>query len=56
MKKRVILYAEPGKVLTDGSVFCSEIQLAEGDDGAAFCAVSAEQAERMKAELEDRAE
>ena len=53
MRKRITLYASEGKVLTDGSVFCSEIQLAEGIDGSEFYEISAEEAEKMQTEKED---
>lgn len=53
MRKRITLYASEGKVLTDGSVFCSEIQLAEGIDGSEFYEVSTEEAKKMQAEQEE---
>lgn len=53
MRKRLTLYAEAGKVLTNGQVFCTEIQLAEGEDGADFYEVSVAEAEQMQAESED---
>lgn len=52
MKKRVILYADEGKVLTNGVDFCSEVQLAIGHDGSEFYEISAEEAEKMQAEME----
>ncbi len=36
MKVRKILYADKGKVLTNGETYGTTVYLAEGDDGAAF--------------------
>jgi hypothetical protein len=52
MRSRLTLYAEKGQILTDGQVFCTEIQLAEGNDGAGFYEVSEEEAKRLQAEKE----
>lgn len=52
MRSRLTLYADDGKVLTNGAVFCSEIQLAEGTDGSEFYEISAEEAEKLQAETE----
>lgn len=43
MKSRLILYADKGKVLTDGETFCYEIQLAIGDDGSDFYEITQEE-------------
>lgn len=48
MRKRLTLYAEPGQILTDGQVFCTEIQLAEGSDGEEFYEISEEEAKKLQ--------
>lgn len=53
MRRRLTLYADEGKVLTNGTDFCVEIQLAEGEDGADFYEVSVAEAEQMQAEAEE---
>ncbi len=40
MKKRMILFADEGKILTDGSIYGKEIYLAEGDDENRFYEIS----------------
>lgn len=52
MKKRVVLYADEGKVLTNGVDFCSEIQLAIGHDGSEFYEVSESEYQKILESLE----
>ena len=57
MKKLVVLYAEAGKVLTNGEIYGKQINLAEGMTADDFHEITdAEYAEVMKeqeAEMED---
>lgn len=49
MKTRIILYADAGKVLTNGEIYGKQINLAEGLDGKDFREITdAEYAEVMK--------
>ena len=43
MKTRRILYAEQGKVLTNGEIYGTEIYLAEGQNGEDFYEISTEE-------------
>ena len=36
MKERIILYAEEGRILTDGAIYVKQIFLAEGEDKSAY--------------------
>ena len=47
MKERTILYAEDGKVLTNGDIFGKQIFLAEGEDKAAYYEVPEAEMEVM---------
>ena len=51
MKKRTILYADAGMVLTDGTVYGKEVLLAEGADPEAFQEIP--ESEIPKEELTD---
>ena len=44
MKERIILYADAGKMLTDGTIFGKQIFLAEGADKSAFYEVAEQEA------------
>lgn len=51
MKKMITLYADEGKVLTNGTVYGSTIQLAEGLNGEDFFEITeAEHKEILKKE------
>lgn len=58
MKTRKILYADEGKVLTDGTIYGTTIYLAEGRSADEFYEISAEEyaaimeAEEAKREME----
>lgn len=50
MKTRKILYADEGKVLTDGTIYGTTIYLAEGQNGEDFYEISAEEYARIMEE------
>lgn len=53
MKTRKILYADEGKVLTDGTIYGTTIHLAEGLNGEDFYEITTEEySEIMKAQEE----
>lgn len=43
MKTRTILYADDGKILTNGEIYGKQIYLAEGMDASAFYEISIEE-------------
>ena len=53
MKTRIILYAEEGKVLTDGEVYGRQIFLAEGRDADSFYEITQEEYEEILKKEED---
>lgn len=54
MKTRTIIYAEEGKVLTNGEIYGKEIYLAEGESAGSFYEISeAEYDELMKNETSE---
>ena len=55
MKKRIILFADEGKVLTDGETYGEQIILAEGADESAFYQISEAEHEKILAERAERA-
>ena len=53
MKTRKVIYADEGKVLTNGTIYGTKIYLAEGQNGEDFYEISEEEyAEIMKAQEE----
>ena len=48
MKTRKILYADDGKVLTNGEVYGSIIHLAENDDGSDFYEITQEEHDEIQ--------
>jgi hypothetical protein len=57
MKTRKVLYAESGKVLTNGEIYGTRIYLAEGQSGYDFYEISAEEyAAIMEAQNADHEE
>ena len=52
MTTRIILYAEEGKVLTNGEIYGKTIYLAEGLDESGFYEISDEEYEKLMAEKE----
>jgi hypothetical protein len=54
MKQRIVLYAEDGKVLTDGKIYGRQIFLADDADPKAFYEITdAEYEEILQAESEE---
>lgn len=57
MKTRKVIYADEGKVLTNGTIYGTRIYLAEGMSADAFYEISAEEyaaiMEKQNAERED---
>lgn len=54
MKTRKVLYADEGKMLTNGEVYGSVIYLAENDDGADFYEITQEEyEEKLRKEAEE---
>lgn len=57
MKSMITLYADEGMILTDGEVFGTTIQLAEGKSSEKFYEITEEEYEEiLKAEEEEAAE
>ena len=52
MKTRIILYADEGKVLTDGEVYGKTIYLADGVDSNSFREITDEEYEKIMQEEE----
>jgi hypothetical protein len=52
MKTRKVLYAESGKVLTNGEIYGTRIYLAEGQSGYDFYEISAEEYAAIMAQKE----
>ena len=50
MKTRKVLYADEGKVLTNGTIFGTRIYLAEGQSTEEFYEISAEEYARIMEE------
>lgn len=56
MKTRTIIYAEEGKVLTDGKIYGKEIYLAEGESVDSFYEISEEEYEEILNSEEESSE
>ena len=54
MTTRIILYAEEGKVLTNGEIYGKTIYLAEGLDESGFYEISDEEYEKILKEQESK--
>lgn len=52
MRTRVILYADEGKVLTNGEIYGAQINLAEGLDGKDFYEITEAEYEEILKEQE----
>ena len=52
MKTRKIIYADEGKILTNGEIYGKQIFLAEGVDAASFHEIGVEEYEALMAEKE----
>ena len=52
MRTRIVLYADKGKVLTDGTIYGTTIYLAEDRSAGEFYEISAEEYQAIMAEKE----
>lgn len=52
MKKMVTLYADEGKVLTNGEIYATTMSLAKGSDGEEFYEITREEYEKILKEQE----
>lgn len=53
MKKRVTLYAEKGKVLTNGEIYGKQIHLAVGENEYSFYEISEEEYNKILEEINE---
>lgn len=57
MKERIVIYADEGKVLTDGTIYGKQIFLADGVGASVFHEITeAEYEEIQEAEMEEAEE
>jgi hypothetical protein len=54
MKQRIVLYAESGKVLTNGTTYGTIIYLADGVSPYSYWEITQEEYERILAEQEEQ--
>lgn len=54
MNKRTILYADEGKVLTNGEIYGSVIYLAEGMSAFSFYEITKEEYEKIQEQEQER--
>ena len=52
MKQRIVLYAESGKVLTNGEIYGTIIHLADGVSADSFYEITQEEYEKILAQSE----
>lgn len=52
LKKMVTLYADEGKVLTNGEIYATTMSLAKGSDGEEFYEITREEYEKILKEQE----
>ena len=50
MKTRIVLYADEGKVLTNGEIYGSVIYLSEGEDESNYREITKEEYEKITGE------
>lgn len=52
MRKMITIYADEGKVLTDGEIYGTTISLAEGEQAESFYEIDKEEYDKMLEEKE----
>lgn len=53
MKQRVILYADEGKILTNGEIYGTEIYLAEGEKMDAYSEITKKEYEEIMEKIRE---
>ena len=53
MKQRVILYADEGKILTNGEIYGTEIYLAEGEKTDTYSEITKKEYEEMMEKIRE---
>ncbi len=56
MKTRIVIYADEGKVLTDGTTYGKQIYLADGKNAESFREISENEYNELFGEAEDTAD